>query len=132
VLVVDDDPQILRLLETMLKPRRVKVFVTPRATEALQISEREAVHLLISDVGMPEMDGRKLAERVLKLHPQASVLLISGSPPEAPAGSCWRNCGNCCRNGGQGELPGASSGRLHFKAPISEPHRFRGRSRGSS
>ncbi len=87
MLVVDDDPQILRLLETMLKPRRVKVFVTPRATEALQISEREAVHLLISDVGMPEMDGRKLAERVLKLHPQASVLLISGSPPEAPAGS---------------------------------------------
>lgn len=85
MLVVDDDPQILRLLETMLKPRRVKVFVTPRATEALQISEREAVHLLISDVGMPEMDGRKLAERVLKLHPQASVLLISGSPPEAPA-----------------------------------------------
>jgi DNA-binding NtrC family response regulator len=85
VLVVDDDPQILRLLETMLKPQRVNVFVTARATEALLISEREAVHLLISDVGMPEMDGRKLAERVLKLHPQASVLLISGRPPEAPA-----------------------------------------------
>ena len=34
--------------------------------------------LLISDVTMPEMDGNHLADRVLKLHPQASVLLISG------------------------------------------------------
>ena len=87
VLVVDDDPQILRLLETMLKPRHVRVLVTPQPAEALRICESETVHLLISDVRMPEMDGRKLAERVLKLHPQASVLLISGSPPEAPAGS---------------------------------------------
>jgi DNA-binding NtrC family response regulator len=85
VLVVDDDPQILRLLETMLKPRHVRVLVTPQPAEALRICESETVHLLISDVRMPEMDGRKLAERVLKLHPSASVLLISGSLTEAPA-----------------------------------------------
>jgi CheY-like chemotaxis protein len=42
------------------------------------------VHVLISDVHMPEMDGDKLAERVLKLHPEASVLLISGYAREAP------------------------------------------------
>ena len=41
--------------------------------------------VLISDVSMPEMDGNKLAERVLKLHPRASVLLISGEVNEAPA-----------------------------------------------
>ena len=84
VLVVDDDSQILRLLETMLKPRRVKTMVTPLASEALRIAENEPIHLLISDVKMPEMDGRKLAERFLKLHPEASVLLISGqTPPSA-------------------------------------------------
>ena len=78
VLIVDDDPQILRLLETMLKPRRVNVLVTPRVAKALEICERETIHLLISDVKMPEMDGNKLAERVLKLQPEAQVLLISG------------------------------------------------------
>jgi DNA-binding NtrC family response regulator len=83
--VVDDDPQILLLLESMLKPRRVNVLVTPRPAEALRICERQPVHLLISDVKMPEMDGRKLAERVLKLHPEESVLLISGRSTEPPA-----------------------------------------------
>ena len=34
---------------------------------------------------MPEMDGNKLAERVLKLYPRASVLLISGAVSEPPA-----------------------------------------------
>ena len=84
VLIVDDDPQILRLLETILKQRRVHVLVTRRVAEALEICERETVHLLISDVKMPEMDGAKLAERVIELHPHASVLLISGYSKEAP------------------------------------------------
>jgi CheY-like chemotaxis protein len=84
VLVVDDDPQILRLLEKMLRPRNVKVLVAPRPAEALAICETQSVDLLISDLAMPEMDGRKLAERVLQLHPDASVLLISGRYSEPP------------------------------------------------
>ena len=78
VLIVDDDPGILRLVEKMLKHRRVNVLVAPRPSAALQICERQTVDLLISDVAMPEMDGTKLADRVLKLQPGASVLLISG------------------------------------------------------
>ncbi len=85
VLIVDDDPQILRLLEKMLRPRNVKVLIAPRPADALSICETQPVHLLISDVAMPEMDGGKLAEKVLKLHPDASVLLISGHYKEAPA-----------------------------------------------
>ena len=92
VLVVDDDPQILRLLETMLKPRHVNVLSTPRPAEALEICAREPVHLLISDVKMPGMDGRKLAERVLELRPETSILLISGTTDD----------------------PGAISPRVHF------------------
>jgi CheY-like chemotaxis protein len=84
VLIVDDEPQVLRLVERMLRPRRVNVLVAPHAAGALEICERQPVHVLISDVNMPEMDGNKLAERVLKLHPEASVLLISGCAKEAP------------------------------------------------
>ena len=84
VLVVDDDPQVLRLVEKMLRPHNVKVLVAPRPAEALAICENESVHLLISDLAMPEMDGRKLAERVLQLHPEAAILLISGRYSEPP------------------------------------------------
>jgi CheY-like chemotaxis protein len=85
VLIVDDEPQILRLVESMLRPLKINVLVAHRPSEALQIAESRPVHLLISDVAMPEMDGVKLAERVLKLHPEASVLLISGKHKEPPA-----------------------------------------------
>ncbi len=84
VLIVDDEPGILRLIEQMLRPRRVNVLIAPHPSEALEICERQPVHLLISDVRMPDMDGHKLAERVLALHPQASVLLISGYAKEPP------------------------------------------------
>ena len=83
VLIVDDDPQILRLVEKMLRHRRVNVLMAPRPSEALAICKEQPVHLLISDVVMPEMDGNKLALRVLELHPTASVLLISGRYDEA-------------------------------------------------
>jgi CheY-like chemotaxis protein len=78
VLIVDDDPNILRLVEKMLKPRGVLVLVAPRPSEALRICETQKVDVLISDFAMPEMDGAKLADRVLKLRPETSVLLISG------------------------------------------------------
>ncbi|MCX6632598.1 MAG: response regulator [Candidatus Solibacter sp.] len=85
VLIVDDDPQILRLVRAMLGPHDVNVLSAPRPSDALRICGEETVDLLISDVAMPEMDGNKLAERVLKLHPRVSVLLISGEVNEAPA-----------------------------------------------
>lgn len=78
VLIVDDDPQILRLVQRILGGRAVTVLSAPRPSEALRICENETVDLLISDVAMPEMDGNRLADRVLKLRPQTSVLLISG------------------------------------------------------
>ena len=85
VLVVDDEPLILRLVEKMLRPRNFRIHVSPKPSEALQIAESGPVHLLISDIAMPEMDGRRLAEKILKLHPEAHVLLISGRYHEKPA-----------------------------------------------
>lgn len=84
VLIVDDDPQVLRLVEKMVKPRQVTVLLAPRPSDALAICDKQPVDLLISDVAMPEMDGTKLADRVLKQHPAAAVLLISGHYKELP------------------------------------------------
>jgi len=84
VLIVDDEAQIRLLVERMLKSRPVKILSAPKPSEALRICEMEPVHLLISDIDMPEMPGNKLAERVLRLRPETAVLLISGHYDEAP------------------------------------------------
>lgn len=84
-LIVDDDPQILKLVEKMLKSKLFRILVAPRPSQALEICEREPVHLLISDIAMPEMDGTKLMAKVLQLQPEASVLLISGHYQKEPA-----------------------------------------------
>jgi DNA-binding NtrC family response regulator len=85
VLIVDDDPQILRLVEKMLGARHVDVLVAPRPSAALRICEERPLDLLIADVALPEMNGDKLAERVLKLQPGAAVLLISGHYKDVPS-----------------------------------------------
>jgi DNA-binding NtrC family response regulator len=88
ILIVDDEPQILRLVEKMIGPHRARVVLAASASEALRICESEAVDILISDVRMPEMDGIRLAERVLKNRPEPSVLLISGQHKDPPA-AAW-------------------------------------------
>jgi CheY-like chemotaxis protein len=85
VLIVDDDPQILRLVQRMLLPRKVNLLTAPRPSAAIRICEEQKVDLLIADLALPEMDGDKMAERILKLHPATSVLLISGHYKDAPA-----------------------------------------------
>ena len=87
VLIVDDEPMILTLLEKMLRSRNFRIQAVPKASEALLIAENEPVHVLITDISMPEMDGLKLAEKFLKLHPEAYVLLISGHYRDKPARS---------------------------------------------
>jgi len=84
ILIVDDDPQILRLVEKMIG-RRAKVLLAPRPSEALKVCDEQPVDILISDVQLPEMDGIRLAERVQKIRPETSVLLISGQYKEPPA-----------------------------------------------
>jgi DNA-binding NtrC family response regulator len=87
VVIVDDDPQVLRLMEKMLRPHHVDLRIVPKPGEVLEICGREPIHLLITDLSMPEMDGYKLAERVVKEQPEARVLLISGVYKEPPPGA---------------------------------------------
>jgi CheY-like chemotaxis protein len=85
VLIVDDDPQILRLVEKMLRARPFKILSARTPSEALEICQQEPVDLLISDISMPEMDGNKLVTKVRELRPETAVLLISGRYREVPA-----------------------------------------------
>jgi PAS domain S-box-containing protein len=67
VLVVDDEPDSQELIEVVLKGRGAQVVSVGSAVEALAEMERQAFDVLVSDIGMPLMDGYALIEKVRQL-----------------------------------------------------------------
>ena len=80
ILLVEDDPQLRRLSSSVLSHCGYKVLVAGSPEEGLAISKanHEEIRLLVTDVVMPRMNGRQLAERLLPLCPNLRVLYISG------------------------------------------------------
>jgi signal transduction histidine kinase/ActR/RegA family two-component response regulator len=67
VLVVDDQPDARELVARVLTDCRAVVFTAGDAVEALALVERERPDVLVSDIGMPELDGYELLKRVRAL-----------------------------------------------------------------
>lgn len=67
VLVVDDEPDTLTMLTTILEERRVKVTTASSAGEAIKAIERSTPDILVSDIGMPDADGYELIRAVRRL-----------------------------------------------------------------
>lgn len=80
ILVVEDEVSILNLLREMLEGLGYAVLTAARPGDALQLAEERAgkIHLLITDVVMPEMNGKELAERLRGLYPALKCLFMSG------------------------------------------------------
>jgi two-component system cell cycle sensor histidine kinase/response regulator CckA len=80
LLLVEDEPAILRLGTVMLGRQGYRVIAasTPRAALRMAAEEPGEIHLLVTDVVMPEMDGRELARRLLDVIPNLRCLFMSG------------------------------------------------------
>ncbi len=80
VLVVEDQPAVLSLARKILEGRGYQVLTAASPGEALERAEEEptAIHLLVTDVIMPEMNGRELADRMSAVYPDLVVLFMSG------------------------------------------------------
>ncbi len=80
VLFVEDEESILTLGKRTLTGLGYTVIAASAPGEALRLAEARAnsIHLLITDVIMPEMNGRELAEQLSNLQPKVKVLFISG------------------------------------------------------
>ncbi len=80
ILLVEDDAQLRELASDILGHCGYKVLIAGNTGEALALckaNDRE-IALLVTDVIMPGMNGRQLAEQVAHISPQAKVLYISG------------------------------------------------------
>jgi CheY-like chemotaxis protein len=80
ILLAEDDYQLRELARTILAGYGYAVLVTKNAREARQICEQRAsnIHMLLTDVVMPGISGRELAQTLLARNPAAKVLFMSG------------------------------------------------------
>jgi two-component system cell cycle sensor histidine kinase/response regulator CckA len=80
ILLVEDEEMVRVFLRSVLEKSGYKVLEARRGVEGLQTGDatREPIHLLVTDVIMPEMGGPELARRITSSHPETKVLFISG------------------------------------------------------
>lgn len=80
VLLVEDDEHLRRMAERLLRQLGYTVTAADSGERALQYLERDDSHcdLLLTDVIMPQMNGKMLADRVVNLRPSVKVLFMSG------------------------------------------------------
>jgi CheY-like chemotaxis protein len=85
ILLVEDEAAVRRLGERILRGVGYGVLTTADGQAALDLLAGDGVHvdLLITDVVLPGMNGRALADRVGELHPEVKVLFTSGYTDDA-------------------------------------------------
>jgi CheY-like chemotaxis protein len=81
VLVVDDDPAVVRLLKLTLRSRGFDVSSASNGVEALEEVERRHPEAIVLDVEMPVMDGREFYHRLREQHADVPVVILSANNP---------------------------------------------------
>lgn len=80
ILLVEDEPDILNICKLMLEKNGYSVITAKTPSEALRhvTAHSGTIDLLLTDVIMPEMNGRELSSLVSSMHPETKVLFMSG------------------------------------------------------
>ncbi len=89
ILLVEDELGVRALMQYGLRLYGYTVLAARDGDEALRLSKRHArpIHLLVTDVVMPGMDGRQLAQELVALHPKMKVVFKSGHDAAATCGA---------------------------------------------
>lgn len=85
ILLVEDDHQILKLVHKLLNELGYTVLAAGTPKEAIELVKEQTsgIHLLFTDVIMPEMNGRELSERLKSFYPDLKCMFMSGYTADA-------------------------------------------------
>ena len=80
ILLVEDELEVLKLSKLILEEHGYYVESAATPADAIRLAEnyRRQIHLLVTDVVMPEMNGKELADRLLMRFPEMGVIFVSG------------------------------------------------------
>lgn len=78
ILCVDDEPNILKSLRRVFRKLDYGIFTAESGAEGLKILKANTIHLVISDLKMPEMDGAEFLTKVREQHPAVARILLTG------------------------------------------------------
>jgi DNA-binding response OmpR family regulator len=84
VLVVDDEPGICEFFAAYLKTKKFQVYVANCAEKAISVWEEHSgkIDLLLTDVIMPGLNGKRLADALRAKKPELKVIFMSGFLPQ--------------------------------------------------
>jgi CheY-like chemotaxis protein len=87
VLLVDDNQAIVQVIKSMLVKKGYQVLTATSPNEAIGMvsDSKETIDLLLTDMVMPEMNGKELSIKLLSLYPQMKTLFMSGYTLEMTA-----------------------------------------------
>jgi DNA-binding NtrC family response regulator len=80
ILLVEDEEEVRKLIARILRKQGYKVLEASQGKEVFSLCEEQEgpIHLMVTDVVMPEMTGVELAEHIKQVYPEMKVLYMSG------------------------------------------------------
>ena len=79
ILVIDDEPSIRDLLDTLLSRKGYDVVLAASGQKGLELFRRERPDALVLDLKMPGMDGLTVLQQVRSLNPKLPVIMLTGA-----------------------------------------------------
>jgi two-component system cell cycle sensor histidine kinase/response regulator CckA len=87
ILLVDDEPSLRAVMVRALTAKGYNVLQAENGAKALDVADayKAPIHLVVSDIEMPDMNGPELFENLRRWYPRLRFLFISGQMPNAEA-----------------------------------------------
>ena len=85
VLIVDDEPNMRRVLAALLEREACEILQAGDGVEALRAMDENVVHVIIADLRMPNMDGLALLKRVVERDPDLPYIVLTAHGTEGAA-----------------------------------------------
>jgi len=79
ILVIDDEPSIRNLLDTLLRRKGYDVVLADSGRKGLELFRREHPDVILLDLKMPEMDGLTVLRQIHSLDPKKPVIILTGA-----------------------------------------------------